>query len=907
MSLDAGARLGPYEVLGLIGVGGMAEVYKARDTRLDRTVAIKVLRPHLSDPEHRARFEREARMIAGLSHPHICSLYDVGEHDSASFLVMEHLVGETLAERLRKGALPIDYALEAGVQVADALSAAHRAGIIHRDLKPGNIMLTKSGVKLLDFGLAKLNAPAPEPAFLSDTVPPTQSEPLTGRGALLGTLHYMAPEQLEGREPDARTDIWALGLVLYEMMTGQRAFEATAAVSLIAAILEHEPTPLAIVQPMTPPALDRIVRQCLAKSADDRPDTAHDVANELRRIREASRSTTEGTAFGKRWRSIAPALVTSAALVFVLTGAGVVWFLRPPPPKASHDIARGVIPITSLAGYEEDPVLSPDGTRVAFLWRKRPTSDLSHLYVQLVNRGEPLQLTQVEGEYLYPAWNHDGTEVAVLRRTREGHDVIAVPSLGGSERLLVRSMAPPLGLDYSSDGQSLAYIDRRIETEEPAIFLLSLATSQKRRLTTPEPLLQQKTLDVLPRFSPKGHRIAFQRVIDGTGGEGPILTMDLADGATTTAVPQEFFADFDWTEDERRMVVSVGGMRSSWLAEIPLADSARWAGREPSHEDPLERFRLPYGNGAKSVSIANGRLVFAQYLHDANIWRLPGPTAPHGTADQMLIGSTRQDIAYDYSPDGSTIVFISDRATEFEAIWVCDADGANPRQLTHLGKTARWPQFSPDGRLLFNLLDDGAVYVADLRGGPIERLTTDGFTHWMPSWSRDGRSLLFDSNRRSNVRQIWKMDLDGRTMTELTRSPGAKFRPVESGGYVYYYQPVTTSSYSSVRTAIRAHGISRVPSTGGNEEQIASRVPYRYWTIFNGSLVYVRYTESGDAVIEMMNLTTRAVTLLRRLNPDTELSDLSVPYMPVSPDGRWLLLTKNDRSGSDVMLLENFR
>jgi len=291
MPLAAGMRLGPYEVLGLIGAGGMGEVYKARDTRLDRTVAIKVLPTELSaDPERRARFEREARTIAGLNHPHICTLYDVGEHVGSTYLVMEYLAGETLAARLDKGRLPLGQALSVAVEIADALAAAHRQGVIHRDLKPGNVLLTKTGAKLLDFGLAKLMGHGEQPAAAyAAPAPPTQAAPLTGQGVIVGTVQYMAPEQLEAKPADARTDLWAFGAIVYEMVTGKRAFEGPSTVSLMGAILEREPTPIASLQPATPAALDRLVRRCLAKDPDERWDSAHDVAYELRWMAEELR------------------------------------------------------------------------------------------------------------------------------------------------------------------------------------------------------------------------------------------------------------------------------------------------------------------------------------------------------------------------------------------------------------------------------------------------------------------------------------------------------------------------------------------------------------------------------------------------------------------------------------------
>src|SRR5712691_7080072 len=263
MTLATGSRLGPYEILAPIGAGGMGEVYKARDTRLERTVAVKVLPQHMSaSSEVRQRFEREAKTISQLSHPHICALYDVGREGETEYLVMELLEGETLLDRLAKGPLPLEQTLRYGVEIADALDKAHRQGIVHRDLKPGNVMLTKSGVKLLDFGLAKAMSPVAPQSSL--TALPTQPG-LTQEGTILGTFQYMAPEQLEGKEADARTDIFAFGAVLYEMATGRKAFSASSQASLISSIMSTDPPAISTVQPMSPPALDRVVKTCLAK------------------------------------------------------------------------------------------------------------------------------------------------------------------------------------------------------------------------------------------------------------------------------------------------------------------------------------------------------------------------------------------------------------------------------------------------------------------------------------------------------------------------------------------------------------------------------------------------------------------------------------------------------------------
>jgi serine/threonine protein kinase len=435
MSLAAGTRLGPYEIQAAIGAGGMGEVYKARDTRLDRTVAIKILPAELStDPERRARFEREAKTIAGLTHPHICTLFDVGEHDGSTFLVMEHLQGETLASRLEKGRLPLDQALTLATEVAEALAAAHRQGIIHRDLKPGNVMLTKAGAKLLDFGLAKLKGHGAEPAAGHLASMPTQSPPLTAEGTIVGTLQYMAPEQVEGNSADARTDLWALGAILYEMVTGKRAFEGASAASLIGNIMNTEPPALASLQPLTPPAVDRLVRQCLAKAPDDRPDTAHDVANYLRGLRETS-------------------------------GVGVPTGVRPPrrlhSPASPVRLSLDVRPaeelnsggqdstrstwVPTLGGSHTSVAWTPDGQALVFVGRRAGTQQL---YVRALDRDDARPLAGTEDAQV-PSVSPDGRWVAFWA----GEALKKVPLAGGVVVEVSRCPhAPPWGLSWDARG-----------------------------------------------------------------------------------------------------------------------------------------------------------------------------------------------------------------------------------------------------------------------------------------------------------------------------------------------------------------------------------------------------------------------------------------------------------------------
>jgi Tol biopolymer transport system component/predicted Ser/Thr protein kinase len=413
MTVSAGTRLGPYEILAPIGAGGMGEVYKARDTRLDRTVAIKVLPSHLSENvEFKQRFEREAKAISALSHPHICALYDVGNADGVEYLVMEYLEGETLADRLTKGALPPDQALRVGIEIADALDRAHKQGIVHRDLKPGNVMLTKSGVKLLDFGLAKHRALGVDSQISQLSSLPTELTPhnLTEQGTIMGTFQYMSPEQLEGKEADARTDIFAFGCVLYEMACGRKAFSGKSRASMIAAILERDPPPISSIAPMTPPALDRVVKTCLAKEPDDRFQTAHDAKLQLEWIVEGgSQAGAPAIVVARRksrerWAWIAAGILGAAALALgyvaqrnsarapVMVQTSIL-----PPEKSRFDFTAG-----SMA-------LSPDGTRLAFV--APDASGKNALWVRPLAGLSAQPLAGTEGAE-NPFWSPDSLRIA---------------------------------------------------------------------------------------------------------------------------------------------------------------------------------------------------------------------------------------------------------------------------------------------------------------------------------------------------------------------------------------------------------------------------------------------------------------------------------------------------------------
>ncbi len=425
MALTSGTRLGPYEIESPLGAGGMGEVYRARDTRLERTVAIKVLNAQLvASSELRARFEREAKIISQLQHPHICVLHDVGNEGPIDYLVMEFLQGESLAERLRKGPLAPEQILTIAIEIADALEKAHRAGVVHRDLKPGNVMLTKSGAKLLDFGLAKpLNATVASgtgggssasvfAAALTQTMPsPSPATPLSTAGAVIGTVQYMSPEQIQGIEADARSDIFSFGVTLFEMVTGKRTFEGKTQASIVGQILAVDPPSVSTLRPQTPPGLDRVIRLCLDKDPDERIQTAHDLKLQLQAIVEAPLTTTQ-----------APVVVPCTADLAAVGGGGsachcrhrvrarLLTILRTPQVSVhSYILAPEKTTFLLTGNTAGPPVLSPDGLRIAFVAKNADGKQM--LWIRPLNSAVAQPMSGTEGA-TYPFWSADGRYVA---------------------------------------------------------------------------------------------------------------------------------------------------------------------------------------------------------------------------------------------------------------------------------------------------------------------------------------------------------------------------------------------------------------------------------------------------------------------------------------------------------------
>jgi serine/threonine-protein kinase len=783
-------RLGPYEVLGLIGAGGMGEVYRARDTRLDRTVAIKILPAELSaDPDRRTRFEREARAVAALSHPHICTLYDIGTHDGTTYLVMEHLAGETLAQRLTRGPLPVAQALDLAAQIADALDAAHKHGIIHRDLKPGNVMLTgggsgRSGVtsaKLLDFGLAKLVAHGERPALASGASAATQSLPMTARGSIVGTLQYMAPEQLEGKEADARTDLWALGALLYEMVTGKRAFQADSDVSLIGAILNTEPAGLAMLQPLTPPSLERLVTRCLAKHPDDRWDTAHDVADELRWIATVLPERAAMRPAGRSrwsWRAI-----TVAGVLGLLVGAAGVWIFRPralAEPTALTNSELSVTPAERLDAGRSDGTaaltrggafpalsLSPDGTLLVFVGRQ---GDTQRLFIRPLAAMVSTPLAGTEGAQI-PTFSPDSQWVAFWAAGW----LKKVPCRGGPVVSLCQLPrgAPP-GLAWGPDNQLI------IGASRGGLRRVSSDGGMPTVLTALQP---GEISHRLPHITPGGVTVLFtvRRTVWLWGAE-EVAGLSLVTGERKTLI--ENAVDARYLPTGHLVYLRLGTlfaqpfdiktMRSAGSA-VAILDGVSQAAYELSELQSS-------GGGHFSVS-DTGTFVY-----------VPGGVASPSMQQLTLLnrdGRSRVLSAeagpFAWTPvwtDGGDLVAAVSREPRESALWVLRLSRGTRTRVTAEGEVS-WPRWTPDGRRVAFLWRHAGKAVIAMQypdpSQPAESLATmDTSALIAPSsWSPDGRVLAVTISQADGMYDMGLITLDagGRSPTPLAPSTFDEFGP----------------------------------------------------------------------------------------------------------------------------------
>jgi Tol biopolymer transport system component len=729
MTLLSGTRLGPYEIASPLGAGGMGEVYRARDTRLDRTVAIKVLPAHLAgSPELRQRFEREARAISALNHPHICVLHDIGCHDGIDFLVMEYLEGETLADRLKKGPLPLEQVLRYGVEIAEALDRAHRQGIVHRDLKPGNVMLTKSGTKLLDFGLAKLRAAgAPPLSELSSR--PTEAKPLTAEGSIVGTFQYMAPEQLEGKEPDARTDIFALGTLLYEMATGQRAFTGNSHASLIAAILTSNPAPISKLQPLTPPAFDRAVATCLAKDPDDRWQNAHDLAADLKWIAAAGSQAGVAAPVAARRRTRERLAWTAAAGATAVAVIALAFPVRPRPETLERPFqVRFEIPPPGKGMFSGwVTAVSPDGERLAFA---ATVDGATHLYLRPLNSPAATRLANTEDGSL-PFWSPDGRQLGFAAQgklkkvdltggpaqtlcdiggflagaswNQEGVIVFSMRSelfrvpAGGGEPTLVGKRAEGENTrswpQFLPDGRHFLYVSRGARPEEQGIYVASIDSDDRKRIVAS---------DRSAAYSPSGH-LLFVRGNALMAQSFDVKKLELSGEAFSVA---EQVAQFGFLGTGAAYSISTNGVLA-WVTGPSFASlQMTWLDRSGKKLGTLGE-PADYSNPALSPderSLAVGRIDPQKNTRDLWVFDLVRGTSTRLTFDPA------DDLNPTWSPDGSRIAFTSNRRGRRE-LYQKRANGSGDDELLLESKDPMAVEdWSADGRfLLYNTTPGGTA------------------------------------------------------------------------------------------------------------------------------------------------------------------------------------------------------
>lgn len=768
MAISTGTRLGPYEILSAVGAGGMGEVYRAKDTRLDRTVAIKVLPAHLSsNPDLRQRFEREARAVSSLNHPHICTLYDVGHQEGIDYLVMEFLEGETVADRLKKGSLPSELVLRYGIEISNALDKAHKQGIVHRDLKPGNIMLTKSGAKLLDFGLARFQPPSAEAVMSGVSALATEAHKNhTAEGTIVGTFQYMAPEQLEGKEADPRTDIFAFGVVLYEMITGQKAFAGKSQASLIAAILEKDPPPISSLQPMTPPALDRVVKTCLAKDPDDRWQSAHDLMSELKWIREGSSQAgiPAPVLTRRKWRA---RLSWVLALVFFLTSVTLgVYSLHPASQQQSVLRVSVLPPENTTIGSSS---ISPDGKNLAII--AYDASARAALWLRPIDSTAAKMLPETEDAAM-PFWSPDSRMIGFFAGGK-----MKKIDINGQRPVILCDAQDAKGGSWNQDGTI-------IFAAQTLIFRISSNGGQATPITKLEP---NEEADRWPYFLPDGHHFLY--LGDAYRTEEHHLRVGSLDSKDSVAVLSSFVSNIAYANTGFIVFVRQGGLMAQRFdpvhlqlsgEPVPLADQVAQAGANHqfdfsvSSSGVLTYQRLNpnsqltwFDRSGNKLSVVGepGRIVHLDLSPDEKRVAVEQLDADNRNGDIWILDTSRGtttrftfDPMWDgsafWSPDGSRIAFGSDRNISGPAnnIYQKSSGGGGSDELLLKSDSYKNPSgWSPDGKVIvFNYSKEGAnnedIQLLRLSDRQVIPYLQSEFNEYSGQFSPDGKWMAYISD-----------------------------------------------------------------------------------------------------------------------------------------------------------------
>ena len=859
-------RLGPYEIVARIGAGGMGEVYKATDTRLGRTVAIKVLPVHVaSDPALRARLEREAKTISSLNHPHICTLHDIGHQDGTDFLVMEYIEGDTLASRLAQGPLPLALSLQTGIEIADALDKAHRQGIVHRDLKPGNIMLTKSGAKLLDFGLAKLQTPA---GALGLSAAPTLTSPLTGAGNIVGTFQYMAPEQLEGREADPRSDIFAFGSVLYEMVTGKRAFTGATQASVIASILKDTPPLPSALQPLSPPILDGTIATCLAKSPDDRWQTAGDLGRQLKLIHASTASgsaahtamtsaiaATPARPHWKRWVAELAVIAVAVVALARLTP----FFVRAP---VQQTVRFTVLTPASL--NSGSLAVSPDGRYIAFV--------AGSLFIRGIDAVEAQPLAGTENAE-QPFWSPDSKRIGFWAQGQLRQIALA----GGPPQNIA-----PLQTNFGGGSWNAAGDILFSAGPGSAIKRVPASGGEPVDVTKPSDLGH-----IRPSFLPDGRHFLFVIVRSIVPGGQDVRVGSLDGGDPVLLVNGAARAVF---VPPGRLVFNRGAMVMAQSFDV---DRLTLTGEPTRVADGV--FMGPIGLAAGFSASPSGVLAYVSGgSSGASLSRLTwyGPDGrPMGTVGEQ---ANYGDVAV--SPDGRRIAAHLHEEPQGGNIWIWDASRGNFSQFTFDRSHNMVPIWAPDGASILFASDRGGgvfnLYRKAATGATAEELLVESKMNKIPeAWTaHHGGLVLFAIGSGATDWTIWRLPLSGDRMTTRLMQPNPNQRDFLSefspdGRWIAY--GVTETGVTSAQVYVRSYpglnGPWRISRNGGGHPRWSADGRQLFYLNPQGTMITaVDITTDGTSV----SAGTPRVVVETRARSDHVPG--GAPY-DVARDGRFLV------------------
>ncbi len=907
----AGQTIGPYQVLSLIGKGGMGEVYLAQDSRLGRKIALKLLPSQFTqDRDRLRRFEREARAASALNHPNILTIYEIGEQSGSIFIATEFIEGQTLRQLMAGGQLRLTEALDVAVQVASALGTAHAAGIVHRDIKPENIMLRRDGfMKVLDFGLAKLNERQVAIGQAKDAKA-YWSE--TETGAVMGTTRYLSPEQARGLKVDGRTDIFSLGVVIYEMLAGRPPFEGDTATDVIIAIVEKEPLPLSQLA-QVPAELEKIVSKALSKNVETRYQTAGELESDVKRLRrrveidieagrldsgtlELRRETDAGRINVEvpKPKSHISVLLGMATVLVTMIAAVAFWLVQSRNENTGTPLVP--VPLMTYPGFVLDPSFSPDGNQIAFSWDGEKRDNLN-IYIKQIGSESLRRLTTDKHGEASVAWSPDGLYIAFLRYLdRPKRAVMMIPANGGRERQVAEVQTKGGAFEgrilcWHPGGKWLAASSAPNDTPY-AIYLISPETGEQRRLTSPP---KGSWGDQYPAFSPDGQTLVFTRRVGG-GSELYLLRVTaelVAEGdPKQLTFSNKVSVNPTWTPDGKEIIFASGSVDhhcALWRV------SASGSGRPKP---------LPFsseGAGRPTMSRQHNRLVYtAGGRSEINIWQFRIPSGRgKPVPPSNFMASTRGQEGAQYSPDGKAVAYLAYTFGSAE-IWVCDQDGKNPLQLTHLGGPSpnvfRW---SPDGQnIVFSTASAGQldIFKVPAQGGQIRQLTHTPSNEANPGYSRDGKWLYFDSDRNGDS-QIWKMPAEGGEQFQVTRQSGSNAQESMDGKTLFYVKSKERPHYPGDGE------LWKMPVEGGEENRIIEEVMDANFDVKQRGIYYAYAAES---------LSPRQFLFYDFATGNTKhLTTINDPVwdgFSVSPDEKWILYTQEQGEGiNDLMLVENFR